>query len=49
MADDFMKIVIYGGNYGQFWTYGYQKGDGKAVIRKENQCRQTAGVMVLFI
>lgn len=31
------EIVISGGNHGQFGSYGFQKGDGKAVISAEEQ------------
>lgn len=34
---DSYEIVISGGNHGQFGSYGFQKGDGKATISAEEQ------------
>ncbi len=34
------EVIISGGNHAQFGNYGIQKGDGTAVISRENQQRQ---------
>ena len=34
------EVIISGGNHAQFGNYGIQKGDGTAVIARENQQRQ---------
>ena len=45
---DAKEIEIAGGNHGQFGSYGFQKGDGKSKISKEEQMEATVDEIVKF-
>ena len=40
--------IIEGGNHSGFGAYGLQKGDGEAAITMEEQCRETAEIILSF-
>ena len=42
------KLEIVGGNHAYFGNYGEQKGDGKAVITREQQQEQTVDTIISF-
>lgn len=46
---DAMETVIDGGNHAQFGDYGFQKGDGIALISDEAQQTQTAEAITRFL
>lgn len=46
MPKDYTEICIEGGNHAWFGNYGEQKGDGKALISKEEQQRQTVAAIL---
>ena len=43
------KLEIVGGNHAYFGNYGEQKGDGKAVITREEQQEQTVDAIISFM
>ena len=43
------KLEIVGGNHAYFGNYGEQKGDGTAIITREEQQEQTVDAMLDFI
>lgn len=49
LPNDKEKVVIDGGNHGQFGNYGYQKGDGEAAISKEEQWKIISDTISDFI
>ncbi len=46
MPKDYTELCIEGGNHAWFGNYGEQKGDGKALISKEEQQRQTVAAIL---
>lgn len=45
---DAKEVEIAGGNHGQFGSYGFQQGDGKAKISKEEQMETTVDEIIKF-
>lgn len=46
LPEDFVEVVIEGGNHAYFGVYGAQDGDGEAGITNEEQIEQTADVIM---
>ncbi len=49
MPSDYTEFCIEGGNHGQFADYGFQNGDGKAVVTKEEQWGITSNEILKYI
>lgn len=49
LPDDYMEIVLDGGNHGQFGDYGMQAGDGTATISPNQQQQLTVEGITSFI
>lgn len=49
MPDDFAEHIIEGGNHAGFGSYGKQDGDGEATISAEEQQKQTADHIALWV
>ena len=47
--DDFVEVIIKGGNHAQFGSCGEQKGDGKAEITSGEQQKEAAKAIVAWI
>ena len=49
MPEDYTEICIEGGNHAQFGAYGFQKGDGTAMITAEEQVQQTVEAILTLL
>jgi len=49
LPEDFLEVIIEGGNHAGFGCYGDQKGDNPADISQEEQQQQTVAAIVSFI
>ncbi|WP_280770941.1 alpha/beta hydrolase [Salipaludibacillus daqingensis] len=49
LGEEITKIVIEGGNHGQFGSYGQQRGDGDAEITEQEQLQEITEAMLNWI